>query len=119
MMRTIIESPFAGNDQYTQEEHEEYLQRCIQDCFERGEACFASHQMYTEALDDSNPEERAQGIKAGFEWRQVANKTAVYTDYGLSSGMQAGITHAAGRVGHTIEFRSIGMNPAEEVEVTE
>jgi len=105
MIRVIIESPFAGDI----EKNLKYLRICMRDCLLRGEAPFASHGLYTQpnVLDDSVPEERERGIQAGFAWRDVAEKTVVYTDLGISKGMEYGIAHAAAR-GCEIEYRSLG-----------
>lgn len=114
MRRVIIESPFAANETASEAEHKAYLQRCILDCFNQGEAPFASHQMYTEALRDSNEVERRLGIEAGFGWRPQADATVVYTDYGISRGMALGVAHAQGLAAgrsHSIEYRNIGRNP--------
>lgn len=110
MRRVIIESPFAGDV----ERNLRYLRACMADCLVRGEAPFASHGLYTQpgVLDDSIPEERELGIVAGFAWREVAAITAVYTDLGVSRGMEYGIAAATRLVEespeHRIEYRSIG-----------
>jgi len=103
MRRGILESPFSGDVS----RNKLYLQHCIRDCIARGESPYASHQMLTDALDDTVPREREQGIQAGFEWRSVAEATVVYTDLGISRGMQYGIEHAE-QLGHPIEYRSLG-----------
>ena len=105
MQRVIIESPYAGDIK----RNLKYLQRCIKDCLDRGEAPFASHLMYTGCLDDTNPDERELGLIAGFVWRSVADKTVVYTDYGYSKGMEMGIIDAQ-EIHHGIEERMIGIN---------
>lgn len=120
MRRVIIESPYAGNVA----EHMRYLQRCIRDCLARGESPYASHQMLTEALNDVEASERDLGISAGFEWRSSADATVVFTDYGISTGMAAGIRHAEavierncvlhGSPCHGIEYRTIGRNRMHE-----
>jgi hypothetical protein len=99
----ILESPYAGD----LEGNRAYLHACIRDSLKRGEAPFASHGLYTQVLDDTVPAEREMGIKAGFAWRMRAVKTVVYTDRGLSSGMQYGIEHARS-CGHVIEYRELG-----------
>ena len=92
MKRVLIESPYKSPlpDQHFQ--YKIYLERAIADSFSRGEAPFASHGFYTHYLDDDNPEERRQGICAGFAWGEVAELVAVYADYGFSNGMKAGMT---------------------------
>ena len=99
----IVESPFAG-DVAT---NRAYAVACVRDCLLRGEAPFASHLLYTEALDDTEPSEREHGITAGFAWRARAAATVVYTDRGISGGMQRGIEHARTLNGHAIEYRSL------------
>lgn len=89
MKRVIIESPYAGDV----DRNVGYLRQCIIDCLRRGEAPFASHRMYTDALDDLLPGERMLGINAGFAWRAAAELSVFYADYGYSSGMQLALTH--------------------------
>lgn len=98
----ILESPYAGDV----EGNLAYLQRCIRDSLGRGEAPFASHLLYTQALDDRDPAQREAGIRAGFAWRMRAVKTVVYGDRGISRGMQLGIEHARS-CGHVVEYRHI------------
>lgn len=86
-MKVIIESPFAGDVK----RNIEYARKCMQDSFNRGEFPFASHLLYTQCLDDTIPEQRALGINAGLEWGKHADKTVVYTDLGISKGMNYGI----------------------------
>ncbi|HEY0839745.1 MAG TPA: hypothetical protein VGD74_06125 [Vulgatibacter sp.] len=102
MRRVIIESPFAGD----RERNHAYLLDCIRDCYARGEAPIASHCIGPLVLDDAVPEQRAQGIAAGVAWIAVAGRLAVYTDLGISRGMQAAIDHA-GAIGTPISFRSL------------
>jgi len=85
MKRVVIESPYAG----AVEANLEYLQECIRDSLSRGEAPFASHQMYTDALDDRVPEQRKLGINAGFIWWVEAELIVFYLDHGMSDGMAA------------------------------
>lgn len=104
MRRVIIESPYAGNV----ERNLRYLRACMHDCFARGEAPFASHGLYTQpgVLDDRVAQERADGICAGFVWREIADATIVYTDLGISRGMQYGIEHAE-KHSKPIEYRTL------------
>ena len=75
----------------------------------RGESPYASHGLLTQegVLRDDVPKERAQGIEAGFAWRERADATVVYDNLGMSRGMLAGIADAR-RKGHPVEFRSLG-----------
>lgn len=114
LIPVIVESPYAGDIS----ENLLYLRACLRDCLLRGEAPFASHGLYTQegVLRDEVPEERALGIVAGFAWKEVAEKTVVYQDRGLSSGMREGIDRAHAR-GQLVEYRSLpgySKEPASE-----
>jgi len=101
----ILESPYAGDI----EANVAYARRCLRDSLLRGEAPIASHLLYTQpgVLDDGVLAQRTAGIEAGLAWRRVADASVVYTDRGISSGMQLGI-EAARDAGLAVEFRSIG-----------
>jgi hypothetical protein len=104
MKLVILESPFAGDIQ----RNVEYARACVRDSLLRGEAPIASHLLYTQPgiLDDTIPEERQHGIDAGLAWRAVAHGSVVYTDMGISRGMQYGIDTAIA-AGRTVEYRSL------------
>lgn len=104
MIRVLVESPFAGDV----EENIRYARKCMADCFQRGEAPFASHLLYTQPgiLNDAIPEERRLGIDAGLIWGSMADKTVVYVDRGISSGMKYGIANAEA-AGRPIEYRTV------------
>ncbi len=100
----IVESPYAGNT----ERNERYARACLRDCLLRGESPFASHLLYTQTgvLNDALKTERMRGIVSGLAWGRVAARTVVYTDLGVSAGMQQGID-AAKSVGRPVEYRSL------------
>ena len=102
MRRVVIESPYAGDVEW----NTKYTRECMRDSLRRGEAPFASHLLYTQVLDDTNLDEGIQGIAAGFEWGSAADLVAVYTDLGISPGMQAGIDEAIGR-DQQVVFRNV------------
>lgn len=104
MELVILESPFAGDV----EENIKYARACVRDSLSRGEAPIASHLLYTQEgiLDDNNPEERQWGIDAGLAWKTVAWKTVVYTDLGISRGMEYGIASAI-KAGLFVEYRNL------------
>lgn len=113
MIPVILESPFAGNIP----RNIAYAKLCLKDCLLRGEAPIASHLLFTQPgiLDDTKPEERKLGIGAGHAWIKLAAKSVVYTDYGFSSGMDAGIREAA-KAGTLIEFRTLERSVITELE---
>jgi hypothetical protein len=105
MKRVLIESPFAGDVQ----RNIRYAKACVMDCLKRGEAPYASHLFFTleGLLDDNIPEERALGIEAGLIWGQAAECTVVYTDLGISEGMEGGIERAR-KEGREVKIRRLG-----------
>lgn len=104
MRRVVVESPFAGDI----EANMAYARACIRDCLMREESPAASHLLYTQpgVLDDNDPQQRARGINAGHAWFHGAHAVVVYTDRGISAGMQAGI-NAAKILNMPIEYRSL------------
>lgn len=104
MRLVILETPYAGDV----EANLTYARACLRDCLLRGEAPIASHLLYTQpgVLDDKVPEERQLGIDAGLAWTTVAHASVVYTDRGITAGMEHGI-EAARSVGLPVEMRSL------------
>lgn len=113
MLPVIIESPYGGDI----EKNVNYAWRCVQDSCQRGEAPFASHLLYTFAVDryaqesngQSDPNHwisREEGIKRCETWRCVATKTIFYTDLGWSTGMLQAKKHAE-EINQPIEERQI------------
>lgn len=111
MKRVILESPYAGDIAI----NVAYARRCVRDSLSRGEAPIASHLLYTQPdiLNDDDPTERQWGIDAGLAWKAVADASVVYTDLGISRGMQYGID-AAKAAGIPVEFRSIPQTKGRE-----
>jgi hypothetical protein len=81
-----IESPFSGDIELNLA----YLGACMLDCIERGEVPIASHGDLPRWLDDTDPKQRAIGIRIGFERAKVCDKSVVYEDFGRSEGMKLG-----------------------------
>lgn len=106
MRRVILESPYAGDIA----KHVAYARRCVRDSLVRGEAPIASHLLYTQIgiLHDDVPDERALGIAAGLAWCSAADAMVVYTDHGMSQGMQAAVDVAM-RSFLYVEYRQIGL----------
>ncbi len=114
IMKVILESPFAGKSKwylirkYQEFRNINYARKCMRDSLLRNEYPIASHLLYTQKgiLDDTIPEERKLGILAGLAWGKEAEKTVIYTDYGISSGMEWGVK-SANENNRTIEYRQI------------
>lgn len=106
MRRVQIISPFRGQTPAEQRRNVAYAQAAMLDCLGRDEAPFAPHLLYPAVLDESEPEQRAQGIVAGVAWLVVAECVAVYEDLGVSEGMRAEL-RAAAAAGVHVERRSL------------
>lgn len=108
----IIESPLASPTIEGWVQNKKYARACMRDCLERGEAPYASHLLYAQEglLNDDVAEERALGIHAGLVWGKFADKSVVYTDLGISSGMDRGIKRAR-EENREIEYRTLGFVP--------
>jgi hypothetical protein len=109
MRRVIIESPYAHELPEGVERHLRYLRACMYDCIHRGEAPYASHALYTQpgVLNDRDRSERKLGIDAGLVWKLSADATIVYTDLGVTEGMEKGMVYSKDH-GQPIEFRRLG-----------
>lgn len=105
MRLVILESPYAGDV----ERNVRYARACVRECLARGESPQVSHLLFTQdgILRDEIPEERQLGIDAGLAWKRVADASVVYTDLGISRGMEYGIAEAE-KAGLPVEYRSIG-----------
>lgn len=101
--------------QRAEQKHLRYLRALARHALSLELAPFASHALYTQWLDDHDPEERALGIRAGFAWAPFAKVVLVGMDLGLSSGMDLGIRlhRQAGREIRTIHLgKDWGRGPA-------
>jgi hypothetical protein len=60
------------------------------------EAPFASHLLYTQPhiLNEHIPEEREIGINTGLEFTRATERTVMYTDLGITKGMEKAIASA-------------------------
>lgn len=108
MKRVILESPYASTATSSRWRNEEYGLECLKDSLHRGEAPFAAHLLYTRkgVLEDSDPDQRRMGMKAAREWYKISDAVVVYTDLGISPGMEVGIENAATE-GVPVIFRRI------------
>lgn len=93
MKLVVIESPYAGDTA----KNILYAQLCCIDSLDRGEYPYASHLFYPQIISDEDPLLRELGMEAGFAWGFHADMIAVYTDLGVSPGMEHGIVRAAMR----------------------
>lgn len=102
----LVESPYKGNIDF----HMSYLRLCFRDSIQRGEVPIATHKLYTDVLNDTDPYERRLGMSMLKELIQHTDFSAVYYDLGVSSGMVFGINYAL-EVGKPIKPRSLFLHP--------
>ena len=102
MIKVILETPYSGDT----ERNTKYARHCMKECLLNNESPLVSHLLYTQVLDDTIKLERKLGIQAGFIWREFADLTVVYTDYGISQGMKYGIDHSI-LMGIEVEYREL------------
>jgi hypothetical protein len=108
MRLVILASPFTGKTEADVARNIIYARECMRDSLTRGEAPFASHLLYTQPgiLMDSEPDERRLGQDAGLAWLPAAEALVVYTDNGISKGMQEEIIRAK-ELNLQVEMRKI------------
>lgn len=107
MRRVILESPCAGSkEDGTWDRNIAYARACLLDSLSRGERPLASHLLYTQVLDDDDPEQRKLGIAAGLAWLGATDAIVVYTNLGTSTGMKEAVSWA-GAYGVKVEYRTL------------
>jgi len=106
-VRTIaIESPYVG-DVAIASRNLAYARAALKDSLLRGEPPFTSHLLYTQVLDDADPEQRRLGIEAGLALAERLDLTAVYVDLGISiPDMRQGIDQADAD-GRPVQYRAL------------
>lgn len=99
--RIYLASPYRGDE----EANKLYARRCQTDALGRGEAPFVPHLLYTQSLDDDIADERALGMAAALAWLPACDAMVLYTDRGVSDGMESEAREAE-RLGIPVERRS-------------
>jgi len=98
-----IESPLRGNL-----ERNVFYADCAQaDSLARGESPFLGHLQFTRVLDDDDLGSRRLGIAAHRAWLRKADIVAVYTDLGITDGMNEAIKLAQHLL-LPVDYRSLG-----------
>ena len=93
MKRICIESPLSGDFV----KNIEYARRCMRYVLDLGYAPFVSHLLYTQVLDDRNPEQRKRGLEAGFAMGDSCDERWFFLKGGrMSDGMLAALDRAKG-----------------------
>ncbi len=93
MKTVMIESPFEGGTS-REGANVAYAKRCMNDALRRDEAPYLSHLLYPHTLDDTIPEQRNRGIRAGHEIAADLDMWCFYLDRGVTRGMLEGVDAA-------------------------
>ena len=104
----IVEVPFSVEDPALMTRYLNYSKKCIKDSFNRTEAPFLSHILYSGSLNFKVQNEKEIGFVSHASWLVVADLIAVYIDYGITPEMQVAINIAKIR-SKKVEYRSIGL----------
>lgn len=93
MNRLCIESAYAESERFTVTENVEFARAVCRYALARGYVPYASHLFFPGILDDSRPQERELGIRAGFAWSQHATEVwfCLRPDEELSQGMKEAV----------------------------
>ena len=106
MKRVFISSPYAATSERSSLENVVYARDAVRHSLDQGEAPFASHLLYPNVLDDTDPRDRARAMQAAFEWLSTSDLVAFYVDHGWSHGMLQELK--AARLFHRlVEVRSL------------
>lgn len=102
-MKTVfVCSPYRGEV----ERNTQYARAAMLDCIRRGEAPFVPHLLYPQVLDDDHPDERNNGIEAGFVYLRATQLLVVYNDFGVTLGMNDEI-YMAHELNIPVEYRRL------------
>lgn len=101
--RVFICSRYAGDI----ERNIQTAQTLCRMAVEAGYAPFAPHLLYTQILNDGEPEERELGIALGLRFMEVCDEVWVYVGDGISEGMLREIEHARLLGKHIVQIREV------------
>ena len=107
MIRVYVASPFKGATVEETRQNIVYARLCMLDSLERGEAPYLSHLLYTQVWAETD-ELRDAGLRAGDAMREACDLVALYTDLGVTPGMQRALdaTPFGKSVGRNVHFRT-------------
>lgn len=107
MLLALLVSPFRGKEHPCQERlHRAYLDCAIRHAVIRGYTPIATHKLYPDSLNDANDVERILGMQQRDVILSEVQCLLVYTDLGMSGGMEEDI-QAAKKRGVDIQYCSL------------
>lgn len=86
MKLIFLASPLKGDMENNIKKAREYSKYIV----EQGHIPFAPHLLFTQFLDDTNPEERKIGISMGFKFMEFCDELWIFGDT-ISEGMKGDI----------------------------
>lgn len=95
-------SPFKGDIEHNIEQARQYCRRVIK----TGKIPFAPHLYFPQFLDDTDPQERKQGIKYAIHMMRFCTEVWVFGDV-VSDGMRLEIEHA-NKTGKAVKYFGTG-----------
>lgn len=101
-----VESPFASSSAEGYAINIAYARAAVLDSIRRGETPVATHLLFTQPGILREETERALGLELALDLLQRVDAVVVYTDRGVSDGMQAAIREAHRR-GIVVEYRRV------------
>ena len=94
MKRVFICSPYRADTDEELQANLVYARELCHVALRNDYAPFAPHLIYTQFLDDNDPVERSEGVRAGCIFMQACQELWFGTKRGLSEGMKFEIDHA-------------------------
>ena len=95
-MLVYVCSPFAADKEHTVEEHRDFTIEYCRRVIDQGHMPVASHLLYPQILNDSNPTERQLGLDFGLKLISLCDQLWVFGDR-ISDGMEKEINFAKAR----------------------
>lgn len=108
-------SPFRATAKNGLAKHIDYAKAACRQVFEEGDHPFAPHLLYPSFLNDHSPADRERGIAAGLTILSACDALYVFTELGVSAGMEEEISFAGQRA-IPVVFRNLkpALLPLEE-----
>lgn len=106
-LKILVISPYSGEEDIKQA-NIAYARQCCRMLIKEGYSPLAPHLLYPQFLNDDIPEERSLGMVLGRNLVPKFDEAIVFTDRGMSEGMQADIAWCS-RKGVPISFKKLSL----------
>jgi hypothetical protein len=109
MKLVVCESPYRAETPFELRRNLAYARALVHHFTMRGFSAHASHLLYTQCLDDRDPEQRRLGIEAGLALLRVADVHAFGIDLGISHGMTMAMEKAKASVEWGMLYEEVSL----------